>query len=297
MKILPRRFKVIPTVLTLVLCSVGCNRNAHPAQNAQNPATPAQSTQAQSQTPGADGQLQPAPPPPTPPDAGTGSSATPPQPSAAPAPVPAGNQAENPAENPAAAPNSASAQSQAGVPVPVPGITVPRGARLTVRMNQTIDVKHAVSGERFSGIIAAPVVVGDSVAVPEGSTAHGEVLVAHKRGRFKGRSVLELTLTGIDVHGTEYRIETSDLTRTKKGKGKRSAALIGGGAGLGMLVGGVATGGVGLLVGGLAGGGAGTLASAFTGNRDVSIPAESTISFRLESALRLTPSTSEPEAR
>jgi len=40
------------------------------------------------------------------------------------------------------------------------------------------------------------------------------------------------------------------LTKTKKGKGKRSAAFIGGGTGLGMLVGGVATGGVGLLVNG-----------------------------------------------
>ena len=49
------------------------------------------------------------------------------------------------------------------------------------------------------------------------------------------------------------RLDTHDLTQTKKGKGKRSAAFIGGGAGLGMLVGGVATGGVGLLVGGLVG--------------------------------------------
>jgi hypothetical protein len=158
-----------------------------------------------------------------------------------------------------------------------------------VRINQTIDVKHATSGEPFSGTLAEPVVVGDNVAIPEDSEARGEVLVAHKRGRFKGQSVLGLTLTGLNVHGREYRIETSNLTRTKKGKGKRTAALIGGGAGLGMLVGGVATGGVGLLVGGLAGGGAGTLASAFTGNGDIKIPAESVVTFRLENPLKLIP--------
>jgi hypothetical protein len=57
--------------------------------------------------------------------------------------------------------------------------------------------------------------------------------------------------------------------------------MIGGGAGLGMLVGGVATGGVGLLVGGLVGGGAGAAAAGATGNRDIDIPAESIVKFTL----------------
>jgi hypothetical protein len=176
-------------------------------------------------------------------------------------------------------------------------LIVPRGTRLAVRMSRSIDVKHASSGEHFSGTVAEPVVVGNTVAIPEGSVAEGEILIAHRRGRFKGRSVLTLKLTRLNVNGTDYRIETSDLTRSKRGKGKRSLALIGGGAGLGMLVGGVATGGVGLLVGGLAGGGAGTLASAFTGNRDITIPAESIVSFRLENSLRLTPADTPAEAR
>jgi hypothetical protein len=60
---------------------------------------------------------------------------------------------------------------------------------------------------------------------------------------------------------------------------------------MGMLIGGVATGGVGLLVGGLAGGGAGALGAAFTGNRDLSIPAESVVSFRLQNELTLMPET------
>lgn len=255
MKILPRGFIGIAPILMLLAWNIGCSKNSNPKQTAQTQSAPSPSPAPQS--PGPNGEVQPAPPPPTPP----GSS------------VDAGNGA------PAPAPTAA----------PLPAITVPQGSRLLVRINQTIDVKHATSGQPFSGTLAEPVVVGDSVAIPEGSTAHGEVLVAHKRGRFKGQSVLGLTLTGLNVHGTEYRIETSNLTRTKKGKGKRTAALIGGGAGLGMLVGGVATGGVGLLVGGLAGGGAGTLASAFTGNGDIKIPAESVVTFRLQNPLKLTP--------
>jgi hypothetical protein len=190
--------------------------------------------------------------------------------------------------NPAAAANAAPAKP---APAPQPTLVLPRGTRLEVRLNQTIDVKHAESGDRFSGVLAQPVVEGNTVAVPSGSAASGEVLVAHKRGHFKGKSVLALTLTRLEVNGATYRIDTSNLARTKKGKGKRSAAFIGGGAGMGMLIGGLATGGVGLLVGGLAGGGAGALGAAFTGNRDLSIPAETVVTFRLQDALTLAPET------
>jgi hypothetical protein len=154
-------------------------------------------------------------------------------------------------------------------------------------MNQTINVKHASSGESFTGTIVDPIEVGGSTVIPAGSGAEGIVVRAHKRGHFKGRSYLQLTLTGLNVNGQHYRIETSSLTRTKKGKGKRTAAFIGGGSGLGMLIGGVATGGVGLVVGGLAGAGAGTGLAAFTGNKDITIPAESVVSFRLANSIQL----------
>ena len=192
--------------------------------------------------------------------------------------------------NPANATNPALA-APAPPPAPQPPLVLPRGTRLEVRLNQTINVKHVESGDRFTGTLAQPVVEGNTVAVPSGSAATGEILLAHKRGRFKGKSVLALTLTRLDVNGTTYRIDTSNLARTKKGKGKRSAAFIGGGAGMGMLIGGLATGGVGLLVGGLAGGGAGALGAAFTGNGDLSIPAESVVTFRLQDALTLAPET------
>jgi hypothetical protein len=202
----------------------------------------------------------------------------------------------NPASNTPVASVAANAGAPAPAPAPEPP-TLPRGTRLEVRLSQTIDVKHAESGERFSGTLAEPVVDGNTVVVPAGSGATGEVLVAHRRGRFKGQSVLALTLTRLDVNGTQYRVDTGSLARTKKGKGKRSAAFIGGGAGMGMLIGGLATGGVGLLVGGLAGGGAGALGAAFTGNRDLSIPAESVVTFRLQDALTLAPETQAALAR
>ena len=64
--------------------------------------------------------------------------------------------------------------------------------------------------------------------------------------------------------------------------------MIGGGAGGGALIGGLAGGGKGALIGGLIGAGAGTAGAAFTGNKDVVIPSESNISFTLTTALSRT---------
>jgi hypothetical protein len=170
-------------------------------------------------------------------------------------------------------------------------INIAAGTNLTIRINQHISVKTSHAGDRFTGEVVEPVVgQNDRVVIPKGAPVSGVVVASHRRGHFKGSSILELRLTYLTLGGSRYALDTSDLTQTKKGKGKRSAAMIGGGAGLGMLVGGVATGGVGLLVGGLVGGGGGTLLSGLTGNRDIEIPAESIVRFKLADNLVVQPS-------
>jgi len=166
-------------------------------------------------------------------------------------------------------------------------VVVPDGTVLRIRVNQRISVKTSHAGDAFDGTIVEPVAVDGTEVIPSGSIARGRVVAAHKRGHFKGRSILELTLTGLDVNGRHYHLDTGTVVRTKKGKGKRTAAFIGGGTGVGMLIGGVATGGVGLLIGGLSGAGAGTLGAAFTGNKDIDIPAETVMTFKLDQPIQL----------
>ena len=169
-------------------------------------------------------------------------------------------------------------------------VNIAAGTDLTIRINQHISVKTSHAGDRFDGEVVDPVVGdNDRVVIPKGARVSGVVVQSHRRGVFKGSSILELRLTYLTLNGTRYRLDTSDLTQTKKGKGKRSAAMIGGGAGAGMLVGGVATGGVGLLVGGLVGAGGGTLLGGLTGNRDIEIPAESIVRFKLADNLVVQP--------
>jgi hypothetical protein len=129
--------------------------------------------------------------------------------------------------------------------------------------------------------------VDGQTVIPSGAAASGTVVDAKPLGRFKGAATLQLKLTSITVNGAEQAIETSSVVRTEKGKGKRTAGMIGGGAGLGAIVGALAGGGKGAAIGAAAGAGAGTAGTAFTGNKDVVLPAESALSFKLEQPLEV----------
>jgi len=200
-------------------------------------------------------------------------------------PPPPSDPKVTPVGEPGAVPDQQSAQkpspSSTQAPAPAP-VHIPAGTNLAIRVDQRISVKTSHAGDAFTGEVVDPVATGEgNILVPKGTSVGGAVVAAKARGRFKGASELELRLTSMTLNGTRYPLRTADLAQHKKGKGKRSAALIGGGTGLGMLIGGIATGGTGLLIGGLAGGGAGTAAAGLTGNRDLEIPAESIVHFKL----------------
>ena len=186
-----------------------------------------------------------------------------------------------------AAPAQAPAQqaAQTPPPPPPPPLVIPHGASLVVRMGSTIDTKTANVGDSFNGTLAHAVTVKGEVAIPAGAAVSGTVVDSKSPGRFKGEGVLSVALTSVNVGGVPTTIHTSTYTQTVKGKGKRTGALIGGGAGGGALIGGLAGGGKGALIGGLVGAGAGTAGAAFTGNKDLQIPAESVVTFRLGRSL------------
>ena len=179
-----------------------------------------------------------------------------------------------------------SASPAAAQPVKA-AVVVPAGTVLTVRLGQAVGSKISQTGQSFSASLATPVEIAGKTVIPSGAHASGIVVDAKPLGRFKGAASLQLKLNSITVDGTEHAIETSSVVRTQKGKGKRTAGMIGGGAGLGALIGGLAGGGKGAAIGAAAGAGAGTAGTAFTGNKDVVLPAESAVSFKLEQPLEV----------
>ena len=170
-------------------------------------------------------------------------------------------------------------------PPPPPPLVVPAGTHLTVRIGSTISTKTAAPGESFNGTLVNAVSVKGEVAIPAGAAVSGTVVESKSPGKFKGEGILTITLNSINVGGTPTGIQTAAYTQTIKGKGKRSAVAIGGGTGAGALIGGIAGGGKGAAIGALVGAGAGTAGAAFTGNKDLEIPAESVVTFKLASSI------------
>jgi hypothetical protein len=202
--------------------------------------------------------------------------------------------ADQPATSSTPGSSTDATQSAQAPPAPVvppapPPIVVPARTAIPVVLDQSISSKTAAAGQSFSATLQAPIAVDGVVVIPKGAHATGEVTDAKSAGRFKGGATLGITLTSINVRGTEYKIDTSDHDTASKGKGKRTAAMVGGGGAGGLLIGGLAGGGKGALIGGLIGAGAGTAGSAFTGNRDITLPAETPVTFRLQQPITITP--------
>jgi len=191
---------------------------------------------------------------------------------------------------PAAAVPAAPAQPAAPPPPPPPPppIVVPANTTLTVSLGQAVGSKISQTGTAFTATMANPIVIGGKTAIPEGSQAAGVVTDAKPSGKFKGGAVLNLQLTSIVVRGQKYNIQTTAVNRTSTGKGKRTTGMVVGGTGAGAAIGGLAGGGKGAAIGALAGAGAGTV-GAMTGNRDITLPAESVVSFQLTQPLTLKP--------
>jgi hypothetical protein len=166
-------------------------------------------------------------------------------------------------------------------------MVVPAGAHIMVRLGQAVGSKISTSGQTFAATVAQPVEVNGKAVIPSGAEASGIVAEAVPLGRFKGGARLRLALETITVGGNTYRVQTAAITQAAKGKGKRTAVAVGGGAGLGAIIGGLAGGGKGAAIGAAAGAGAGTAGAAFTGNKNIVLPAESALSFKLLQPLEI----------
>ena len=166
-------------------------------------------------------------------------------------------------------------------------VTVPAGKVLTVRLSSDLGSKISQAGQSFGGSLAKPVEVDGRVVIPAGAKVEGEVVDAKPLGRFAGGALLQLRLNSVRVNGAQMPVETALFTQTLKGKGKRTGTMIGGGAGLGALIGGLAGGGKGALIGAAAGAGAGTAGTAFTGNKEIVLSAESAVPFKLKAPLNI----------
>lgn len=165
-------------------------------------------------------------------------------------------------------------------------VVLPAGTEISLRTNERIDSKDVVEGQTFSAQIAQDIRGNDgSIAIPRGSDAR---LITR---RVEGNGDITLDVDSITVGGRRYRVSTADqeLENRRDGIGanQRTGQFVGGGAVFGAIIGAIAGGGKGAAIGAAAGAGAGAGAQIITQGKEVHVPAEAVLRFRLDHPLRL----------
>jgi hypothetical protein len=186
---------------------------------------------------------------------------------------------------------SSAPSAPAAPPVPQK-ITVPSGTQLSIRLNDEVNSEKAQTGDVFHGSLSAPITIDDQTVIPTTADVEGRVVEVKSAGRFAGQSVLTLELTKLTMNGRSYSLQTSQWTKSGSGRGKSTAAKVGGGAAVGAVLGGIFGGGKGAAIGAAAGAGAGTGVSAATKGQQIILKPEAIIAFQLQSPVTVTPGSS-----
>ncbi len=217
----------------------------------------------------------------------------PPQPEPALAPAPARKltkrrttaSARELAPPPPAAPEATAAVPTPPPPPPPPQpkqVEIPAGTTVSIRMIDSVDSEINHSGEVFRASLDAPLVVDNEVVVPAGTDTYVKLVEARSAGRMTGQSDLKLELVRMQFQGKSYVLSSSDYELKGTSRGKRTAAMTGGGAVIGAAIGAIAGGGKGAAIGAGVGAATGAGATMATKGKQVKIPSETKLDFRLE---------------
>src|SRR5437016_2091629 len=171
-------------------------------------------------------------------------------------------------------------------------ITIPAGTGLTIRLNEELSSEKAQVGDVFHGSISAPVTIDNETVIPTSADVEGRVVEVKSAGRFAGQSVLTIELTRLLMNGKSYNLQTDRWSKSGSGRGKSTAAKVGGGAAAGAILGGIFGGGKGAAIGAAAGAGAGTGVSAINKGQQIVLKPETLLNFQMENSITVTPGTS-----
>ncbi|QNI36178.1 BON domain-containing protein [Edaphobacter albus] len=219
----------------------------------------------------------------------------------APKPVERQRSAPAPIERPQVAqtaPPPTPAPAPAPVPAPPPppafkNVTVPSGTTIPVRITQTLSSANAQVGQTFSGTVATDIMADGLVAIRQGTGVSGRVSAVQEAAHYKGNSLLSIELVSLDRRGDSLAVSTQPYSVEGKGRGKNTAAKVGGGAAIGAIIGAIAGGGKGAAIGSAAGAGIGAGANTVTRGEQVQIPSESLVNFSLTNTISIRVPTSD----
>lgn len=161
-------------------------------------------------------------------------------------------------------------------------LIVPADSVVGLEVETSITSERARVEDAVVARVTRDVRVGDRVAIPAGSKAHGEVTLVERGGRLRDRARLGIRFTSVVLaDGTRVPLETETIYREGGGPANESAAKIGGGAIGGAIIGGIFGGAKGAIIGGTAGAGAGTAAVMAGGRNPATLPTGTPVTVRV----------------
>ena len=169
--------------------------------------------------------------------------------------------------------------------------TLPAGTEVHVRVDQDINAKtgNLSPGAMFPGTVSRDITdASGNVVIPRGARAQLSVVQASNDA-----NDLTLDLRSIEVNGRNYRMDTEGTSaagsskRGGLGMNKRTGEYVGGGALAGTLLGALAGGGKGAAIGAVVGGAAGAGTQVLTRGKELNVPAETELNFRLNQSIRM----------
>ena len=170
------------------------------------------------------------------------------------------------------APPSSPPQGQVEAPAAAnQGGTINPGTKLMVRTETSLVTGKVKSGDRFTALLEADIVVGGKVIASRGSTVYGRVSESKKARRVAGVAKLVIELTDLMIAGQLYPLVTEQIGY----QGERSGTLKK--IALGAATGGVIDGSDGAGTGAAVGAGVAVM----TKGKQIEIPAKSLIEFRI----------------
>lgn len=192
-----------------------------------------------------------------------------------------------PASAPVVKPASTRPRTTTTTPKQETGVTVPQGTAIKVAVAARVTSETAQPGDTWTGTVQEPVVIGDRVAIPAGSTVTG--VVAGAKGAEKGsRAFLVLAVKSVDVNGKTYSVSASADSLVAGSTRARNVGAVAGGAAAGALLG-KAIGGSnkGALIGGLIGAAGATGAVAASKGYQVEVKEGAEMTFNVNTAVTM----------
>lgn len=172
---------------------------------------------------------------------------------------------------------------------PQPPVTAvfPAGTTVEVQTIDPIDSTTGQAGDQFQATLARPLTWNGNVLVPKGANVYLRLVAAQTSGQYKGKSELQLELARLEFQGTDYPLQSATYTEAGSSRGQDTAKKVGVGAVLGGIIGAIAGGGKGAAIGGAAGAGAGGVYQGVSKPKQVRIPSETKLDFKLDQPVNI----------